>query len=88
MVKLRLARNGAKKRPCYRIVATDVRSPRDGRFIEQIGMYDPMSNPVGLQFKKERLDHWLSNGAQPSESVQRLILQFRKGEEAAATASN
>jgi small subunit ribosomal protein S16 len=73
MVKIRLARHGAKKKPFYRIVVADERSPRDGRYIELIGTYDPLQNPAGVQIKKERLEKWLQNGAQPTDTVARLI---------------
>lgn len=73
MVKIRLARHGAKKKPFYRIVAADARSPRDGRYIELIGTYDPLQNPAGVQIKKEKLEKWLQNGAQPTDTVARLI---------------
>jgi small subunit ribosomal protein S16 len=74
MVKLRLARAGATKRPFYRVVVTDSRSPRDGRFIEQIGTYDPKQNPVAFKIDRERLAHWQSHGAQTSETLQRLLV--------------
>lgn len=80
MVKLRLARTGAKKHPCYRIVVSDARSPRDGRFIEQIGTYNPMQDPAGFTIKKDRLDYWMKVGAQASHSLQRLILLRGKQE--------
>jgi small subunit ribosomal protein S16 len=73
MVKIRLARHGAKKKPFYRIVVTDARSPRDGRFIEQIGYYDPTRNPAIVEIKREKLDRWLQHGAQPSDTVAQLI---------------
>jgi len=73
MVKIRLARHGAKKKPFYRIVVADERSPRDGRYIELIGTYDPLQNPAGVQIKKEKLEKWLQNGAQPTDTVARLI---------------
>jgi small subunit ribosomal protein S16 len=73
MVKIRLARHGAKKKPFYRIVVADERSPRDGRYIELIGTYDPLQNPAGVHIKKERLEKWLQNGAQPTDTVARLI---------------
>jgi small subunit ribosomal protein S16 len=78
MVKLRLARAGAKKHPFYRVVVTDARSPRDGRFIEQVGIYNPMKDPTELLLQQERVDHWLGKGAQATESVRRLILKNRK----------
>lgn len=73
MVKLRLRRMGAKKRPSYRIVATDSRSPRDGRFIESVGFYDPLTEPATLKLDEERVKHWLSVGAQPSDTVRNLL---------------
>jgi small subunit ribosomal protein S16 len=69
-VAIRLARQGAKKRPFYRIVAADKTSPRDGRFIEQIGYYDPLKKAVHID--RERYDRWLSTGAQPSDTVKHL----------------
>lgn len=80
-VKIRLARAGAKKRPFYRIVATDTRSPRDGRFLEKLGTYDPNTHPSTVVLDRPRVDYWLGVGAQPSETVQRLL---RQPEEAAA----
>jgi small subunit ribosomal protein S16 len=82
MVKIRLARHGAKKKPFYRIVVADSRSPRDGRFIDQIGYYDPTKQPAVVAIKKEKLDRWLQNGAQPSETVAQLIKKV--GREAVA----
>jgi small subunit ribosomal protein S16 len=73
MVKIRLARHGGKKKPFYRIVIADSRSPRDGRFIDQIGYYAPTKNPAVVQFKKDRLAHWLQHGAQPTDTVAQLI---------------
>ncbi len=73
MVKIRLARHGAKKRPFYRIVAADSRSSRDGRFIEQLGFYDPTKDPAVVQLKTDKLKKWLQNGAQPTDTVARLI---------------
>ena len=83
MVKLRLARAGAKKHPFYRVVVADGRSPRDGRFIEQIGTYDPMKDPVQLEIENERLEHWLKVGAQATGPVRRLILKYRKEQQVA-----
>ena len=77
MVRLRLARRGAKKRPFYRIVAADSRSPRDGRIIEQLGYYNPVSEPDELKVDLDRVDYWLSTGAQPSETVASLIKRAR-----------
>ena len=73
MVKLRLARFGAKKRPFYRIVAMDSQGKRDGRYIEQLGTYDPMQNPPAVTLDVERVQYWLSVGAQPTEAVERFI---------------
>ena len=79
-VKLRMTRMGAKKRPFYRIVAADSRSPRDGRFIEEIGTYDPNYDPCKLNIdpaqvnlKEEEILKWLNNGAQPSDTVRNLL---------------
>ena len=72
-VKIRLTRMGSKKRPSYRIVATDSRSPRDGKIIEQIGTYDPMTEPSTIVLNKEKLEQWMKNGAQPTETVKALI---------------
>jgi small subunit ribosomal protein S16 len=72
-VKLRLRREGTVKRPHYRIVAADARSPRDGRFIEIIGSYHPLENPSGISVDNERALHWLRHGAQPTEAVQKLL---------------
>ena len=73
MVKIRLRRMGAKKNPFYRIVVADSRYPRDGRFIEELGYYDPMKNPAELKLDNEKLQTWLKNGAQPTETVKALI---------------
>lgn len=77
MVRLRLSRVGAKKKPHYRIVAADARSPRDGRFIEKLGFYNPTTNPKMLQVNLERVDYWISMGAQPSDTVGHLIKRAR-----------
>lgn len=73
MVKLRLRRVGAKKQASYRVVAADSRSPRDGRFIEVVGFYNPRTEPETVQIKEERALHWLSVGAQPTDAVIRLL---------------
>ena len=73
MVKIRLARHGARKKPFYQIVVADSRSPRDGRFIDQLGFYDPTKNPAVVQLKKDRLAKWLQEGAQPTDTVAQLI---------------
>jgi small subunit ribosomal protein S16 len=81
-VRLRLARMGRKKRPFYRIVAADQRSPRDGRFIERLGFYDPMKEPNELEVDLERVDYWLGEGASPSDTVSDLIKRARATVEA------
>lgn len=83
MVKLRLTRAGAKKHPIYHVVATDSRSPRDGRFIERLGFYDPGQEPVAIRLDGMRLEHWLGVGAQPTETVKRLISTWRRAQPAA-----
>jgi small subunit ribosomal protein S16 len=77
MVRIRLTRLGAKKKPFYRVIVTDSRSPRDGRSIEQIGFYNPMEEPPALQIDLARVDHWIGHGAQPSETVASLIKRAR-----------
>jgi len=84
-VSLRLARRGAKKAPFYHVVATDSRNPRDGKFNEQIGTYDPSASPIAVTFKTDRLEHWLKVGAQPSSTVAQIIKKHKK--HAAATAA-
>jgi len=74
-VRMRLKRMGAKKAPFYRIVVADSRSPRDGKFIEQVGYYNPTKNPIDLKINEEVANKWLSNGAQPSDTVKRLLKQ-------------
>ena len=75
MIKLRLRRMGAKKRPSYRIVAADSKSPRDGRFIEAFGLYDPITQPATVRIDDERARHWLSVGAQPTDTVRDLFVR-------------
>ncbi|MEK6608727.1 MAG: 30S ribosomal protein S16 [Myxococcota bacterium] len=77
MVRIRLARAGGKKKPYYRIVATDERNPRDGRFIEQVGIYDPLKSPALVRLDLARVDHWLGHGAQPSQTVKQLLRRTR-----------
>lgn len=72
-VKIRLKRMGAKKSPFYRIVAADSRFPRDGRFIEQLGTYDPRQNPAKVVLKHDEIMNWLNNGAQPSDTVRNIL---------------
>ena len=73
MVKIRLQRAGKKKAPFYHIVVADSKSPRDGKIIEQIGTYDPMSEPSVLKLDSEKVEKWIKNGAKPTETVKRLI---------------
>ena len=73
MIKLRLRRMGAKKQPSYRIVAAESRSPRDGRFIEVVGFYNPKTQPATLRIDTERAKYWLDHGAQPTETVRSLL---------------
>ena len=73
MVKMRLRRMGAKKAPFYRIVVADSRYPRDGRFIEEVGYYDPMTEPATIKLDNEKVEKWLANGAQPTETVRSII---------------
>ena len=75
MVKIRLRRMGAKKAPFYRIVVADSRSPRNGRFIEEIGYYDPMKEPAVISVDAEKAKTWLQNGAQPTETVKALLVK-------------
>ena len=77
-VKIRLARHGAKKRPYYRIVFADSRAPRDGRFIDEVGRYNPCTEPAMVKFDMEKVDQWISNGAQPTDTVARLLKQARE----------
>jgi small subunit ribosomal protein S16 len=71
--RIRLARHGAKKQPFYRIIVTDSRAPRDGRRLDQVGIYDPSRNPSRVEFQRDKLSHWLRLGAQPSATVAQLI---------------
>jgi len=73
MVKIRLKRIGAKKKPFYRIVVADSRSPRDGKFIDQVGTYDPLADPSIIKVDAEKVKKWLGNGAQPTETVKKLL---------------
>ena len=90
MVKIRLRRMGAKGQPTYRIVAADKESPRDGRFLEILGSYNPRTVPATILVKEDRVYHWMSQGAQPSDSVERLFrttglldrfARYKQGEE-------
>ena len=72
-VKLRLTRIGSKKNPVYRIVAADSRSPRDGKFIEIVGRYNPQTDPSTIELDEEKIKGWIAKGAQPSSTVQKLL---------------
>ncbi len=90
MLVIRLARHGAKKAPFYHVTVADRAARRDGRFVERVGFYNPVSkgNAESLRLDLERVDHWLGVGAQPSESVARLISQARKEQAAAPAAAS
>lgn len=72
-VKIRLARHGAKKRPFYRIVVADTESPRDGKFLEKVGTYNPLQNPAEVTLKTDRIQYWLQLGATPTNTVKNLL---------------
>ncbi len=72
-VKIRLRRMGAKKAPFYRVVVADSRYPRDGRFIEQVGTYNPLTEPATVEMDAEKVKAWIKNGAQPTDTVKRLL---------------
>lgn len=84
-VKIRLARHGAKKRPFYRIVAADIESPRDGRFLENLGTYDPLKDPVEVVVHADRVQYWLDQGAIPSDTVRSLLKKKQTAEAVAET---
>lgn len=75
-VKIRLRRMGAKKNPFYRIVVADSRFPRDGRFIEEIGYYDPTKEPSEVKIDADKAKHWISTGAQPTDTVKKILKQY------------
>jgi len=75
LVKIRLTRMGAKKRPFYRLVVADSRSPRDGRFIETLGTYDPLPDPAKIEIDAEKVRAWLAKGARPSDSARQVLMQ-------------
>jgi small subunit ribosomal protein S16 len=78
MVSIRLRREGTKNSPYYRVVVTDQRSPRDGKFIEQVGVYDPRKTGSNSKLAIERLDYWIGRGAQPSDTVSSLLRRARR----------
>lgn len=73
MLRIRLRRTGKKKQPSYRLVVADSRAPRDGQFVETIGLYDPLTDPPTIRIKEDRARDWMSKGAQPSETVAKLM---------------
>lgn len=81
MLRIRLSRRGAKKDPHYRVVVSEKSSPRDGRFVEIVGHYNPALKPVRLNLDLGRVDHWINKGAQPSDTVKALIEKVRKDSE-------
>jgi small subunit ribosomal protein S16 len=72
-VKIRLTRKGTKKKPFYRIVAADIESPRDGKFLELLGTYNPMVDPAAITLKTDRIQYWLDQGAKPSDTVRSIL---------------
>jgi small subunit ribosomal protein S16 len=84
-LRIRLARYGAKKRPFYRIVVANSESPRDGRFLEIIGTYDPRQNPAAVTVKEDLLSHWVGRGATPTDTVASLLKQWKATAAAAPT---
>ena len=85
-VVLRLSRAGTRKAPFYHVVATDSRKPRDGRYLEDVGVYDPTRKPVHIDLKQERIEYWLKVGARPSETVTQVLRLARKAAAKAAPA--
>ncbi len=79
-VKIRLARHGAKKKPFYRVVVADARARRDGAYIEQVGRYNPNTDPSTIVLDLEKVDKWIANGAQPTDTVKRLIETAKKAQ--------
>ncbi|HTP25431.1 MAG TPA: 30S ribosomal protein S16 [Anaeromyxobacteraceae bacterium] len=77
-VVLRLSRAGTHKAPCYHVVATDSRAPRDGKYLEDVGLYDPRQTPERIELRAERIEHWLKVGACPSATVRRVLKRAKK----------
>jgi small subunit ribosomal protein S16 len=77
-VSIRMSRHGAKKKPFYRIVVSDQRFPRDGRYIEQVGTYDPSAKTGGVKLNREKIDGWIKKGARPSQTVSELMKKAKK----------
>lgn len=78
MLRIRLSRHGAKRDPHFRVVVAEKKSPRDGRFVEVVGFYNPAVKPIRLQLKLDRIDYWIGQGAQPSDTVAALINRVRQ----------
>jgi small subunit ribosomal protein S16 len=88
LLSIRLTRMGAKKKPFYRIIVTEKRSKRDGRFLESVGYYDPRGNPFKLKINGARVNYWIERGAQPTETVRNLIKRNKASERASSEAEN
>jgi small subunit ribosomal protein S16 len=84
MVRVRMSRKGTSKTSFFRIIVADERCPRDGRFLEQIGWYDPVTNPPKVRLKLERYKHWLGVGARPTETVAQIVKRYEKAQAKAA----
>ena len=84
MLAISLMRTGAKKRPSYRVVVKEKRSKRDGAYLENVGTYNPTRQPAEIKLKIDRVNHWISNGAEPTQTVRRLILASEKAQAATA----
>jgi small subunit ribosomal protein S16 len=87
MLAIRMRREGAKKRPFFRMVVTEGRTPRDGKFLESLGTYDPRTKPESVRIDRERLAHWLKSGARPSDTVRTLVARHKLDPAAAAPAA-
>jgi len=84
MVRVRMSRKGTSKTSFFRIIVADERSPRDGRFLEQLGWYDPVTNPAKVRLDLERYKHWLGVGARPTETVAQIVKRYEKAQAKAA----
>jgi small subunit ribosomal protein S16 len=80
MLAIRMRREGAKKRPFFRLVVTEARTPRDGKFIESLGTYDPTRTPESVEVDRARLAHWIASGARPSDTVRTIVARHQLGE--------
>jgi small subunit ribosomal protein S16 len=86
MLSIRMRRTGSKKRPLYRVVVTEGREPREGSFIEILGTYNPRTKPAAVELDKERINHWIKNGARPSDSVRTLLARHLTKDRSAVAA--